>query len=118
MNATDKIIADLRAHNTELQDELRRCRSALEALDPTPAPDAKPAPEQLKDGVLRIIQAHGPKTHHQLARALGQPLIRTMRAANLLVEGGALESEVHNKTTHYRVKRESIRLRAGEGEVA
>jgi hypothetical protein len=111
-----EILTSLRDHEAALREQLQLLQGAIRALeDPEPEPTPKPAEEQIKDSILRIIGKHGTKTHYQLARALGLPVIRTRNIADSMVKGGALQSTRINTTTHYMVLKESLRISAGNG---
>jgi hypothetical protein len=118
MNDLANIIENLHRQHVELLDMLHRLSAALDILDPPPEVKPVPAAEQIKDGILRSLNAHGPKTEHQLVRILGVSRSLVRKAANSMVEGGALETWEVGKVTHYRIKQESLRIVAGEGIVA
>jgi hypothetical protein len=115
MDELERAIASLHEQHKRMLADLQRLHAALDILDPQPELRPTPAEDQIKAGILRALK-DGPKTQNQLGRILDVTYSRARTIADKMVKGGALESEQLSKTvTSYRIKREELKIVAGEG---
>jgi|SRR5215471_19104106 len=115
MTELDIIVARLIEQRNEAMDAVARIQRAIEILAPRPEVKPVPATDQIKEGILRTLKAYGEKTHYQLGRILGITPYRAQKVAREMVEGGALEIRNWGDVPHFTIKRETLRIVAGEG---
>jgi hypothetical protein len=109
-----EVIESLHQQHEALLSDLRKLRDALDILDPPKPVEPKPAEQQIRELVVSAVQT-GPKTQWQLGKIIGISPGRIRKIANQMVRNGTLQSREIGKTTHYEVKREELRIIAGDG---